>query len=76
MGNKARQLVNAQIVEAFRSRLLLLAASPAFNEGNDKSKWGKAADAAATVIDELGGVAALPADGLRRYSSRRVLSRA
>ena len=74
MGNKARQLVNAQIVEAFRSRLLLLAASPAFNEGNDKSKWGKAADAAATVIDELGGVAALPADGLTYYTGNNVAS--
>lgn len=72
MGNKARQLVNAQIVGAFRSRLLLLAASPAFNEGADESKWEKAADAAATVIDELGGVAALPADGLTYYIGNNV----
>ena len=68
MGNKARQLVNAQIVEAFRSRLLLLAASPAFNEGS----WADAANAAATVIDELGGVSALPADGLTYYTGNNV----
>ena len=68
MGNKARQLVNTQIIESFRSRLLLLAASPAFlNSG-----WDKAADAAATVIDELGGVAALPADGITYYDGNNV----
>ena len=68
MGNKARQLVNTQIIESFRSRLLLLAASPAFlNSG-----WDKAADAAATVIDELGGVSALPADGLTYYDGNNV----
>ena len=68
MGNKARQLVNAQIAASFRSRLLLLAASPAFqNDG-----WDKAADAAATVIDELGGVAALPADGITYYDGNNV----
>ena len=68
MGNKARQLVNTQIIESFRSRLLLLAASPAFlNSG-----WDKAANAAATVIDELGGVSALPADGLTYYDGNNV----
>ena len=68
MGNKARQLVNTQIIESFRSRLLLLAASPAFlNSG-----WDKAADAAATVIDELGGVSALPADGITYYDGNNV----
>lgn len=68
MGNEARQLVNTQIVESFRSRLLLLAASPAFlNSG-----WDKAADAAATVIDELGGVSALPADGITYYDGNNV----
>ena len=68
MGNEARQLVNAKIVESFRSRLLLLAASPAFlNDG-----WDKAANAAATVIDELGGVSALPADGITYYDGDNV----
>ena len=68
MGNDARQLVNTQIIESFRSRLLLLAASPAFlNSG-----WDNAADAAATVIDELGGVSALPADGLTYYDGNNV----
>jgi hypothetical protein len=48
--------------------VLLLAASPAFlNSG-----WDKAADAAATVIDELGGVSALPADGITYYDGNNV----
>ena len=68
MGKKARQLVNTQIIESFRSRLLLLAASPAFlNTG-----WDQAADAAATVIDHLGGISALPADGITYYDGNNV----
>lgn len=38
-------------VRALRSELLLLAASPLHNPGNDASKWQKAADAARQVID-------------------------
>ena len=65
MGNKSRQLVNGRIVEAFRSRLLLLAASPAFQ--SPSFSWANAADAAAVVIDDLGGLSSLPADGLTYY---------
>ena len=36
---------------ALKSNLLLFAASPLHNPGNDKSKWQKAADAAKAVID-------------------------
>ncbi len=36
---------------ALKSNLLLFAASPLHNSGNDKSKWQKAADAAKAVID-------------------------
>ena len=68
MGNKARQLVNGRIVETFRSRLLLLAASAAFQDASNPYTWANAADAAATVIDDLGGVASLPADGLTYYN--------
>ena len=72
MGNEARQLVNAQIVESFRSRLLLLAASPAFQNASNTYKWDAAANAAATVINQLGGVSALPADGIAYYDGNNV----
>jgi hypothetical protein len=69
MGNKSRQLVNSQIVESFRSRLLLLAASPAFKADTNPFTWAEAADAAATVIDNLGGVSALPSNGITYYTN-------
>ena len=65
MGNKARQLVDGLIVESFRSRLLLLAASPSFAT----SGWAEAADASAEVIDFAGGVAGLAANGLTYYTN-------
>jgi len=68
MGNKSRQLVNGRIVESFRSRLLLLAASPAFQDASNPYSWADAANAAANVIDDLGGVGYLPADGLTYYN--------
>ena len=66
MGNVARQLVNGVIVDAFRSKLLLLAASPAFNEG---ATWEEAANAAAKVIDYAGGITALDKNGLTYYAN-------
>ena len=66
MGNVARQLVNGVIVDAFRSKLLLLAASPAFNEG---ATWEDAANAAAKVIDYAGGITALDPKGLTYYNN-------
>lgn len=36
---------------ALRSRVLLYAASPLFNPSNDRTKWQKAADAAAALLD-------------------------
>ncbi len=38
-------------VRALRSRLLLLAASPLHNPGNDAGKWKQAADAARSIMD-------------------------
>lgn len=67
MGNKSRQLINGQIVKAFRARLLLLVASPAFLESTDN--WAKAADAAAKVLDVVGGPAGLSATGGTYYTN-------
>ena len=67
MGNKSRQLINGQIVKAFRARVLLLAASPAYLESKDN--WGKAADAAAKVLDYIGGPSGLSATGGTYYTN-------
>jgi hypothetical protein len=48
-GNFGRATQDA--CQALRSRLLLYAASPLFNPSNDKQKWQKAADAAATLLN-------------------------
>ena len=69
MGNKARQLINGKIIKAFRSRLLLLAASPAFQDGSNTVTWAEAADAAADVIDFSNGPAGLPATGVTYYTN-------
>lgn len=66
MGNVARQLVDGLIIDAYRSKLLLLAASPAYNEG---ATWDEAADAAAKVIDFAGGIAGLCTTGHTYYAN-------
>ena len=40
--------------QALKARVLLYAASPAFNEGNDTQKWTRAAQAAKEAIDMIG----------------------
>ena len=70
MGNVARQLVDGLIIESFRSRLLLLAASPAFST----SSWAEAADASAAVIDFAGGVAGLAENGVTYYTNTAEIS--
>lgn len=71
MGNVARQLVDGLIVDAFKSRLMLLAASPAFGEG---ATWEDAANAAAKVIDFAGGVSGLAPNGLTYYADNAEIS--
>src|SRR5690606_18663283 len=41
---------------AIKARLALLAASPAFNPGNDPALWENAANLAAELLDDIGGV--------------------
>ncbi len=67
MGNKSRQLINGQIVKAFRARLLLLVASPAFLESQEN--WAKAADASAVVLDYIGGPSGLSSTGGTYYTN-------
>ncbi len=67
MGNKSRQLINGQIVKAFRARLLLLVASPAFLDSQEN--WAKAADASAVVLDYIGGPSGLSSTGGTYYTN-------
>jgi hypothetical protein len=61
-GNNARLLISGRIVRAVMAQAALLAASPAFNNGN-AGAWEDAADYAAAVLDLNGGVGGLAADG-------------
>lgn len=69
MGKVSRQLINARIVRCFRSRLFLLAASPAFQSADNTITWADAADAAARVIDVVGGPSGLSATGETYYTN-------
>lgn len=67
-GNNARLLVSARIVRAVKAQAALLAASPAFGDGNTTT-WADAADFAAEVIDMNGGVAGLASDGATWFAN-------
>lgn len=55
MGVNARQLCNGLIVKAIRSKVSLLAASPAFQNTSNTATWADAAHYAAQVVDYAGG---------------------
>jgi hypothetical protein len=67
-GNNARLLVSARIVRAVKAQAALLAASPAFGDGNTTT-WSTAADFAAEIIDMNGGVAGLASDGATWFAN-------
>lgn len=68
MGEYGQQLMNGLIARAIRSRVALLAASPAY-EAAGAATWADAADAAASVIDYIGGPDKLPANGHTYYNN-------
>lgn len=69
MGQFARQLFNGLIAKAFRARVALLAASPAFQNGANTTTWANAADYAGALIDYKGGVNSLPQNGGTYYAN-------
>ncbi|PJJ79241.1 RagB/SusD family nutrient uptake outer membrane protein [Mucilaginibacter auburnensis] len=73
MGMFFRGRVNGRIVKAFRSRVSLMAASPAFLNGEGDS-WQKAALAAADLINLNNGIAGLPANGWTFYNNSSEIS--
>jgi len=64
-----RQRMTTRIVNAIRARTSLLAASPAFSQGTSVT-WAKAADDAAVVLDLIGGISGMAANGGYWYASR------
>lgn len=75
MGENARQLINGLILRAIKARTLLLAASPAFQDpAQNNVTWAQAADAAAEVVDYVGGPSGLPSTGLIYYDNDKEIS--
>lgn len=73
MGHTSRLLFNGTIAKAFRARVNLLAASPAFQNASNSVTWADAADAAASVIDLLGGIGGLSSDGVAYYCDKNII---
>ncbi|MCM1050454.1 MAG: RagB/SusD family nutrient uptake outer membrane protein [Paenibacillus sp.] len=71
MGQYARQLINGLACKAIRSRLTLLAASPAYEAS--ATTWADAADAAAAVLDHIGGPAGIDPTGVTYYCNTTVI---
>jgi hypothetical protein len=69
MGQYARQLYNGLIARAFRTRVSLLAASPAFRDASNTTAWADAADNAAAVIDYIGGIGGIDPAGVTYYAN-------
>lgn len=74
-GQVSNQRITKRIVLGFKARVALLAASPAFNTGNDASLWVNAANAAADVLNQIPatpGLAGLDAIGHIFFQAARV----
>jgi len=69
MGHYSAQLFNGLIAESFRTRISLLAASPAFQSNANSVTWANAADDAAQVIDYNKGVSGLSPTGVTYYAN-------
>jgi starch-binding outer membrane protein, SusD/RagB family len=61
--------MSSRIVKAIAAQVALLAASPAYAAGTTVT-WANAADKAALVVDDLGGVAGLNATGWTWFDNR------
>jgi hypothetical protein len=70
-GLRSNQRISARIVKALKARVALLAASPAFTS-DDPVLWAKAANYAAVVLTDIGGIAGLDPNGHRFYDATRV----
>lgn len=71
-GKELNQRISGRIVKAYKARLALLAASPAFSPDNDVTLWQNAANYAGQVLSGIGGVSGLDPNGHRFYDAARV----
>lgn len=71
-GDNSQQRISGRITKAFKARLALLAASPAFNTTNDKTLWENAANSTAELLNDLGGVSGLDSKGHIFYLKAQV----
>lgn len=69
-GDAYRQRLSGRIVKAYKARVALLAASPAFNNG-DVTLWQTAAIYAAASLNDIGGIAGLDPNGHKWYDQLR-----
>lgn len=65
-GNETNQRISGRIAKALKARVALLAASPAFAD-DDPGLWGKAAEYAGNLINDLSGVTGLDPNGHKFY---------
>lgn len=72
-GTKFNGRMVGRIVQAYRARTALLAASPAYNQGRNEL-WEKAADAAGAVLDDIGGVSGMDSKGWTWYANTQEIS--
>ena len=72
-GTKFNGRMVGRIVQAYRARTALLAASPAYNGGNT-SLWEQAANDAGTLLDQIGGIDGIDANGWTWYSNKNEIS--
>ncbi|MDP4225435.1 MAG: RagB/SusD family nutrient uptake outer membrane protein [Bacteroidota bacterium] len=66
-GNVAMQRISGRIVKAFKSRVSLLAASPAFNVNNDPNLWADAANYAGAALNAINGISGIDPYGNKWY---------
>lgn len=71
-GNRVRQRVSGRIALAFKMRLALLHASPAFNLSNNTLLWENAADIAGELLDKMKSPAVLDPVGHIFYLRNQV----
>ncbi|WP_344973925.1 RagB/SusD family nutrient uptake outer membrane protein [Compostibacter hankyongensis] len=71
-GDVTQQRISGRHARALKARLALLAASPAFNEGNNVRLWEDAADYTAGLLDDIGGVGGLDPQGAGFYLKQQV----
>lgn len=67
-GQNFRTRMSGRIAKAFRAKAALLAASPAFADGSTVS-WADAADYNGELLDLIGGISGLDADGNTWYKN-------